>query len=130
MIAGVVVMHMADDHVLDSVGLHPDRHQPIARRPQKLPPAFLRHRLVKTGIEDNRAISPNDRPDKVVERHRPIMRIATEKILARAAIVMRVADGVDLVSGAGHCALRGSPVARSYQMSTSGGARRTVPPAP
>ena len=82
--------------------IDPDREQPLARRMQEFALALFRHRRVKPGVEDQGAALADDRPDEIIERHRPIMRVATVKILARPALVMGIAHGVDLVDVGGH----------------------------
>ena len=82
-VAGVVVMHVADHDVLDRVGIDADREEALARRPQEVAAALLRHRRVEPGVEDQRAVLADNRPDEIIERHRPVMRVAAVEILAR-----------------------------------------------
>ena len=67
-VAGVIVMQMRHDHVLDFVGLDADRLETIGNRPHQRTLAFLAHRLVETGIDDISAVLADDRPDVIVER--------------------------------------------------------------
>ena len=96
-VAGMVVMHVADHDVLH---LRRDRRRspasPSRGGGQELAPALLRHRLVEPGVEDQGAALADDRPDEIIERHRHVVRVAAEEILARHAIVVRIAHGVDL----------------------------------
>src|SRR5438105_4131604 len=103
-------MHVADDDVADRCRIDADRPETVARRPKKLALALLCHRLVEAGVEDQRAILADDRPDEVIERHRAVvMRIAAEKTLPRKAVMMGIAHGIDFVSVGGHS---GSPGGR------------------
>ena len=101
-VAGVVVMHVADDDVLDPVRIDADRLETVARRKQEVAPAFFRHRRVEAGVEDQGAALADNGPDEIVERHRPVMRVAAIEILARAPVMMRIAHGVDLIGVAAH----------------------------
>src|SRR5207302_699207 len=67
-----------------------------------LAPALFCHRLVEAGVEDQRAALADHRPDEIVERHRPVMRIAAIKIVARPPVVMRVFDRINLVDVVAH----------------------------
>ena len=61
-VAGVVVMHVADDDILDPVRIDADRQEPVARRTQKLAPALFRHCRVEAGVEDQASGSRRQRP--------------------------------------------------------------------
>ena len=101
-VAGVVVMHVADDDILDPVRIDADRQEPVARRTQKLAPALFRHRRVEAGVEDQRPALADNGPDEIVERHRPVMRVAAVEIVSRRALVVRIAHGIDLIGVAAH----------------------------
>ena len=101
-VAGVVVMHVADDDILDPVRIDADRQEPVARRTQKLAPALFRHRRVEAGVEDQRPALADNGPDEIVERHRPVMRVAAVEIVSRHAMVVRIAHGIDLIGVAAH----------------------------
>ena len=101
-VAGVVVMHVADDDILDPVRIDADRQEPVARRTQKLAPALFRHCRVEAGVEDQRPALADNGPDEIVERHRPVMRVAAVEIVARRALMVRIAHGVDLIGIAAH----------------------------
>jgi hypothetical protein len=105
-VAGMVVMHVADDDVADLFGVDPDRHEAVARAAQELAPALFRHRRIEPGVEDQRPALADDRPDEIIERHGPVMRVAAIEVLARPALVMGIAHGIDFVSVGGHRALR------------------------
>ena len=105
-VAGMVVMHVADDYVADGRRIDPDREQPVAWRSQEFPLALFRHCLVEAGIEDQGAVLADDRPDEIIERHRAVvMRVRREKTLAREAVVVGIAHGIDFVGVGGHRAL-------------------------
>src|SRR5258708_6398790 len=60
-------------------------------------PALCRHRRREAGVDDDLAPAAAYQPHEVVERHRPVVRIAADEVLARAARVVRVLYRVDLV---------------------------------
>src|SRR5205085_9440900 len=57
----------------------------------------LAHRLVKAGIDDDRAGRADDRPDEKIERLQNVVRIAIDKISRRTARMMAIANGVNFV---------------------------------
>ena len=91
---GMVVMQMGDDDVLDPRGIDAQRLDPRRRRPQQLAAAQPRLRLAEAGIDDEDAVRALRHPDEIVERRSPLMRVAADEVLRRAALgKMRVADG-------------------------------------
>src|SRR6185295_15277701 len=80
-----------------------------------IPPPLPRHRRREAGVDHDLASAAADQPDEVVERHRPVVRVAADEILRCLAHVMRVLDRVDLV-------LRGHETAppRSARSAASG----------
>lgn len=94
----MVVMHVSDNDVLDRVRVDTDALEALAGRSQELAPAPRAHRLIEAGIDNERSAIPSNDPDKVVERHRPIMRVAAEEVfLTRCRRVVRIADSVNFV---------------------------------
>jgi len=98
----MIVMHVADDDGLDRVSGDAERREPIARRLDHFALAFFAHRFVEAGIDDDRTRRPDDRPHEEIERLQDIVRVAVDEIRGRAARMMTVADGVDLVNVVGH----------------------------
>ena len=101
-VAGMVVMHVADDDILDPVRIDADRLEAVARRKQEIATALFRHRRVEAGVEDQRAALADNGPDEIIERHRPVMRVTAIEIVPRRALVVRIAHGIDLVGVAAH----------------------------
>jgi len=81
----MVVVQVTDDDVFDAVSRDAERGKALAHRPGHLAQAFLAHRLVKAGIEDDGSGRPDDRPDEKVERLQHVMRIAIDEIHRRTA---------------------------------------------
>src|SRR5215470_2716709 len=90
-------MQMADDDGLDRRRLDADRLQALADRFYQIALAAFGHCLVKTGIDHDRAGFADDRPHEEVERLKRIVRVAADKILARAARVVAVANGINFI---------------------------------
>ena len=65
-------------------------------------PRLLRHRLVETGVHDERPVRPDDGPDEVRERLKDVVRVAEQKVLGRLPVVVRVAHREDLVNVVSH----------------------------
>ena len=55
--------------------------------------------LVESGVDQDRALGIDDRPDVVVQGHRPVVLIAAEEIMPGGALEVGVADGEDFVGG-------------------------------
>src|SRR5580704_16924663 len=87
-IAAVIVVKMADDDVADALGRDAERGEPVANRLGDLALAAGAHRLVETGVDDDRAGRPDDRPDEKIERLEYVVRVAVDEICRRAARVM------------------------------------------
>src|SRR5215213_3229544 len=80
---------------------------PIAWRPsrggsRKSRPRFLAIAASKPVSKDQGTALADNGPDEIVERHRPVMRVATVEILTRAPVMMRIAHRVDLIGIAAH----------------------------
>src|SRR5450631_479738 len=98
-IAGVVIMQMRDDDVLEAVGLYAETRQRIDRIERQLAIAQLRLRRIETGIDQNVAAVPPDQPDEVIEvLSRGLMGVRQKVIHVGGARHRRIADGVDFVS--------------------------------
>jgi hypothetical protein len=102
-VAGMVVVQVRDDDVLDRLWVDPDRLQPLTDRIRDQALALLRHGLVEASIDDKGTVRADDRPDKVIERLQHIVRVAADEILRRFAIVVPIADRVDIMNVIGHC---------------------------
>src|SRR5262249_44714663 len=125
-VAGVVVMQMAHDHVRDRIGLDPDGFESDADRIEDAALTLLRHGLVEPGIDHECAVRAADRPHVEVQRLRHIVRVAADEILARAPLMMAVADRVDLVDIVAHGLLPVSLACSAHLARDTG--RQGLPP--
>src|SRR5262245_47276659 len=105
-VADVIVVHVADDDGLDLRRIDADRFQAVANRLGHLALALLTHGRVEAGIEDDRAGRPDNRPDVEIERLQHVMRIAADEIFRGVAIMMPVANGINLMGVVAHSVLR------------------------
>jgi hypothetical protein len=96
-VAGMVVMEVADDDVGDLFGIDVDRSQSFGNRFDDGAPALGRHSRIEAGVHDKGAVRPFDHPDEVGERLVGVVRIAADVVFVLRSIVMRVTDGVDFV---------------------------------
>ena len=101
-VAAMVIVHVADDDVPDTLGGDSKREQAVAHRLDDLALAAPAHRLVEAGIDDDRARRPDNGPHEEVERLQHVVRIAADEILRRPARVMAVTYGVNLVDVIAH----------------------------
>jgi len=60
------------------------------------------HRRGESGIDDDFTPRAANQPDKIVERHWPVVRITANEVFGRAPRVVRVLDRVDLVLRTAH----------------------------
>ncbi len=96
--AGVIVMHVRDDHILYLRRIDADHLQPFGRRPKQLALAFARHLRIEAGIDYERSLFTYNCPHEEVDGHGSIVRIAAQKVLAGPPWMVRVTDRVDFVS--------------------------------
>jgi len=95
----MVVMHVGQDHVGDSVAVEAHQAQRLGRAAQ-VPPAARRRDLGgKPGIDHKAAFSADGRPDEVVHRHRPVMRVAADEMVGAPGVALGIADRIELVFG-------------------------------
>jgi hypothetical protein len=81
MIAGVIKVHVRDNHVFDLIGVEPDHPQSFSDRTKERPLSFCRTRCIEAGIEYETPFLPDDSPDEIIKRHRAVVRIATDKVM-------------------------------------------------
>jgi hypothetical protein len=91
-------MHVGDDHVPNLGGIDADRPQAVGRSPERLPTALARAFRVEPGVDHVGLAGADDCPDVIVERHRPVVRVAADEIRTGEPIVPAVADRIDLVA--------------------------------
>jgi hypothetical protein len=104
-IADMVVVQMRNHHVLDRARIAAEKSQSLGRTTNVIPLSLGGHGCRKTGIDDDFAALAANQPDEVIERHRAVVRVATDKVLGFAPRVMRVLDRVDLVLRRAHVIL-------------------------
>jgi hypothetical protein len=86
-VAGMVVMEMADDDVLDGLRCNADGLQPFADRLEQRSPALFGDVRIKAGVDEESAGPPNDRPHEIIERLQDIVRVADDEIVRRSPLV-------------------------------------------
>src|SRR5262249_50166110 len=101
-ISDVVVMQMREDHIFDRVRIDVEQSQRLYRAAQERSLAPLRHFLLKAGVDDKAPSLSLCQPHEIVHRHRAIMRIAADEVIAAARFARGVADGEELVLRFGH----------------------------
>src|SRR5437764_14851520 len=91
-ITHMVIVQVCQDNIIDLVRIDIERGERLHRAPQKRPLSPLRYFCVEPGIDDKAAASPLGEPHEVVHRHRAIMRIAADEMLAALRIARGIAD--------------------------------------
>src|ERR1051325_5799372 len=104
-IAAMVVVHVADDDVLDLVGVDAEALQRLADRRDDGAAAPRADRLVETGVDHEGALVVEDHPDEVVERLQHVVRIAADVVLRGLALMLGVADRENLPDVVAHVRL-------------------------
>ena len=51
------------------------------------------------GVDHKTALATDRRPDKIIHRHWPVMRIATDKVIGAPGVALGIADRIELVFG-------------------------------
>jgi hypothetical protein len=96
-IARVIIVHVRDDHVCDAVRIDADHPQPFAHWTQQRALPFGGTRSIEAGVEHEALFVSDNGPDKEVQRHGAVVRIATEEIVRCRSVVMGVADGEQII---------------------------------
>ena len=82
-IADMVVVHVRHDHVVDLRRVDAEQLQAVAGRAQIFALALPRLLGGEAQVHDPGLACADHRPDEIVERHRHLVRIAAQEILAR-----------------------------------------------
>jgi hypothetical protein len=93
----MVVMHVSEDHIGDAVVVEPDERQRLRRTAQVPPSACGGNLGGEAGIDHEAPLGPDRRPDEIVHRHRPVMRIAADEVIGTPGIALGIADRVEFV---------------------------------
>ena len=95
MIAGVVVMQMGQDDLLDGRRVEAEPNHRLAGTGQELTLARSRDRPIEAGVDHDDALVVADHPDEIGHRHRPVVGIAADEALAALAARAPVANRMD-----------------------------------
>src|SRR5690606_10637082 len=97
-VAGMVIMHMRGDHMLDITAIDPDAGKPRLDRGNELADAPRTRGGVEAGIAYDRCLIVAYHRYIVVDRHRMIVRITTDEIVRSGPIVAGIFQRKDFVS--------------------------------
>ena len=142
--AGMVVMQVRDDELLQARGRNADHLQGRRRRARDLAPALGALGCIEAAVDDDGAVGVADHPDEVVDGVRAIVVVGRDEALETAAAgELAVFDGEDFVGLGGHgrlpvadgpaCASdptrvdRGRPPAPALPMIADAGGERSAP---
>ena len=95
-------MQMGEDHILDRIHIDVERAERLDRTTQERPVSLLRYFRVEAGVDDEGAAASLRHPHEVVHRHRPVMRVAADEMIAAPRLAGRIADGEEFVFLLGH----------------------------
>src|SRR5437763_12265442 len=101
-ITHMVIVQVCQDNILDLVRIDIERSERLHRAPQKRPLSPLRHFRVEASIDDKAAASALGQPHEIVHRHRTVMWIAADEMLAALRLAGGVADRKQFVFLLGH----------------------------
>src|SRR3981189_3557556 len=96
-IAGMVVMQVREDDILDRIGIDAERTQRLDRRAEEVALAFLRYPGIEAGVDGEGAAAAPRHPDEIIHRHRTVMRVAADEMIAAPRLAGSIADGKELV---------------------------------
>jgi hypothetical protein len=93
MVSRMIVMHVRDDHVgylrvRYAYGLESCIDGSHERAPAL--PGLLR---VEAGVDDDRVARAHYGPDKVIQGHGPVVRVAAQEVVRGGTVQVRVPDG-------------------------------------
>src|SRR6188474_2753991 len=89
-ISDMVVMQMREDDILDRIHIDVERAERLHRTAQECPFPLPRYFRVEASVDDERTPSSFRHPHEIVHRHRAVVRIAADEMLAP----LRLAGGV------------------------------------
>src|SRR6185436_9909555 len=101
-ITRMIVMQMREDDILDIIRTDIERTKRLHRATQKRPLSLSGYFRVETGIDDKGATSSPCQPHEIIHRHRAVVRIAADEMLAPPRLAGGIADGKELVFLLGH----------------------------
>src|SRR5215208_3315974 len=101
-ISHMVVMQMREDDIFDRIHIDVERAERLHGTAQERPLPLLRYLRVETGVDDEGTPSSFRHPHEVVHRHRPVVRVAADEMVAAPCLAGGVADGEELVFLVGH----------------------------
>ena len=102
----MVVMQMSEDNVLDRRYIDVERAERLHRTAQERPLPLLRYFRVEASVDDEGAAASPRQPHEIVHRHRAVVRIAADEMIAAPRIAGGIADGEQLVFLIGHAISR------------------------
>src|SRR5688572_13170441 len=88
----MVVVQVCQDDILDFLRSYVERTERLYGTTQERALSPLRDFRVETGVDDKAAASPLCQPHEVVHRHRTVVRIAADEMLAPPRIAGSIAD--------------------------------------
>src|SRR5215831_14144089 len=98
-VAEVVVVHVREDHVARAAGLHAQQYQTVNGTAQESALSLLRHLAGEARIDQVDGAGTRGHPHEVVHRHGPVVRIATDEMVAALRLAGGVAEGKHLEFG-------------------------------
>ena len=94
--AGMVIVKMGDDHIIDVVGAQPKRANGLQRMAQYRPPATLGLLGVIAGIDKNRPPFGFQHPDKIVHgMWKMVQRVEHEAFKPGPVVPVSIFDSID-----------------------------------
>jgi len=94
--AGMVVMKMCDDDVVDIFRAKSERLNRLDRLPENLASPAFRLVMVIAGIDHDHPLSGFQNPDEIIHRMRLVVRRIKDKALHSLAVVpVSIFDGID-----------------------------------
>jgi hypothetical protein len=98
----VVVMQMREDNVFDISRIDTEPTQRLHRTAQECPLPPLCYVGIESSVDDESAAASSRHPHEIVHRHRAVVRIAADEMIAAPRIAGGIADGKELVFLVGH----------------------------
>jgi hypothetical protein len=95
----VVVMHVGQNHVGNTIVVEPDQCQRFSGTTQMAPPTRSRDFGSEAGVDHKAVLAAYCGPNEIIHRHWAVMRVAADKMIRTPGVALGIADGIEFVFG-------------------------------
>src|SRR5450830_871276 len=96
-VSDMVVMQMRKNDVADLLGINLEKLQRVDRAAKKCSFSFRRHFGGEAAIDNECPLAGNGNPEKIIHRHRTVVRVTADEIVSPLRIAHRIANREQLI---------------------------------